>query len=55
VADRAGEVEAALRGHPAVAEAVAAVQTHPVAERLVAYLVEADAAPSPAELRRYSP
>ncbi|WP_181442174.1 non-ribosomal peptide synthetase [Streptomyces tateyamensis] len=35
-----GDVEAALRAHPAVADAAAAVQRHPVAgERLVGYLV----------------
>ncbi|MER8184863.1 amino acid adenylation domain-containing protein [Kitasatospora sp. NPDC094015] len=37
-----GDVEAALRAHPAVADAAAAVQRHPVAgERLVGYLVAA--------------
>ncbi|MEV4612620.1 amino acid adenylation domain-containing protein [Kitasatospora sp. NPDC049258] len=37
-----GDVEAALRAHPAVADAAAAVRRHPVAgERLVGYLVAA--------------
>ena len=51
-----GDVEAALRTHPAVAEAAVAIQDHPVAgQRLVAYLVggaEPDR-PDAAQLRRF--
>jgi amino acid adenylation domain-containing protein len=50
-----GEVEAALRAHPAIREAAVAV--HPVggAKQLVAYLVRADTAdlPPPADLRAF--
>jgi amino acid adenylation domain-containing protein len=48
-----GDVEAALRAHPAVSEAAAAVREHPVAgQLLVAYLV-ADPPPTAAELRAF--
>jgi amino acid adenylation domain-containing protein len=51
-----GDVEAALSAHPAVAEAAAAIQDHPVAgQRLVGYLVDTPGTPRPdaVELRRF--
>jgi amino acid adenylation domain-containing protein len=50
-----GEVEAALRAHPAVREAAVAVHSVGDAKQLVAYLVAADAAgpPPAAELRAF--
>src|SRR5690606_29828865 len=49
-----GEIEAALGQHPAVREAAVVVrQDRPGQERLVAYLVPRDTAPSPAELRQH--
>ncbi len=48
-----GEVEAALRLHPRVARAVVAAQGAGDDRRLVAYVVAATDAPSPAELRAH--
>ena len=51
-----GDIEAALRAHPAVADAAAAVRRHPVAgERLVGYLVPAapGSPPDAVELRAF--
>jgi amino acid adenylation domain-containing protein len=49
-----GEVEAVLSTHPAVREAVATVQLHPVAgQRLVAFVVVADEPVDAAALRMY--
>ena len=49
-----GEVESALRAHPAVCECAAVARGDGGEARLVAYVVAADAAtPSPAELRTY--
>jgi nonribosomal peptide synthetase DhbF len=51
-----GDVEAALRAHPAVADAAVAIQDHPIAgQRLVAYMVGVEGAdrPDTAQLRRF--
>jgi amino acid adenylation domain-containing protein len=48
-----GEVEAALRGHPAVRDAVAAVREEGGEPRLVAWIVSRDRGPAPAELREW--
>ncbi|GAA4225100.1 hypothetical protein GCM10022254_06250 [Actinomadura meridiana] len=49
-----GEVEAALRGHPTVAEAVLTVDTRGPAPRLVGYVTPATSfAPDTADLRRF--
>ncbi|MFC8492241.1 amino acid adenylation domain-containing protein [Streptomyces sp. NPDC057235] len=50
-----GEVEVALREHPLVVDAAAAVQGDPGQERLTAHLVPADpdAVPDPADLRTW--
>jgi amino acid adenylation domain-containing protein len=50
-----GEVESALGGHPALANAAVIVDGQSADKRLLAYVVPADtaAAPSPAQLRRY--
>ncbi|HEX8696369.1 MAG TPA: amino acid adenylation domain-containing protein [Longimicrobium sp.] len=48
-----GEVEAALRAHPAVADAAAAARGEGGAQLLAAYVVPAGEAPDPGELRRF--
>ncbi|MFD5463744.1 amino acid adenylation domain-containing protein [Kitasatospora sp. NPDC127059] len=49
-----GEIEAVLRGHPTVAEAVLTVDTRQPVARLVGYVTPATAfPPDPEELRRY--
>jgi amino acid adenylation domain-containing protein/non-ribosomal peptide synthase protein (TIGR01720 family) len=49
-----GEIEAALRAHPAVADAaVVAHEDQPGVRRLVGYLVSGEPAPDPAELRTF--
>jgi acyl-coenzyme A synthetase/AMP-(fatty) acid ligase len=48
-----GEIEAALRRHPAVRDAAAAVRGDAADARLVAYVVAEGPAPTPAELRAH--